>query len=85
MRMGWVRSQEPDAEGGERAQRRDPWLQRRGGGAALAAAAQDALLVTKATSGANLRAKNLLSQVSEAKATSGASIRIYAKNEFTGK
>ncbi|GAA4276247.1 hypothetical protein GCM10022259_09710 [Aquimarina mytili] len=38
-----------------------------------------------ATSGANLRAKDLLSLVSEAKATSGASIRIHAKNEFTGK
>ncbi len=38
-----------------------------------------------ATSGANIRAKDLLSLVSEAKATSGASIRIHAKNEFTGK
>ncbi len=38
-----------------------------------------------ATSGADLRAKDLLSLVSEAKATSGASIRIHAKNEFTGK
>ncbi len=39
----------------------------------------------KATSGSNLRADELLSLVSEAKATSGASIRVYAKNEFTGK
>ncbi|GAA4274924.1 head GIN domain-containing protein [Aquimarina gracilis] len=38
-----------------------------------------------ATSGANIRAKDLLSLVSEAKATSGASIRIHAKNEFKGK
>ncbi|WP_062060902.1 head GIN domain-containing protein [Aquimarina longa] len=38
-----------------------------------------------ATSGANLRAEDLLSLRSEAKATSGASIRIHAKNEFTGK
>ncbi|MEW7291409.1 head GIN domain-containing protein [Aquimarina sp. 2304DJ70-9] len=38
-----------------------------------------------ATSGANLRAEDLLSLVSEAKATSGASIRIHAKNQFTGK
>lgn len=38
-----------------------------------------------ATSGADIRAEELLSLVSEAKATSGASIRIYAKNEFTGK
>ncbi len=38
-----------------------------------------------ATSGANIRAKELLSLVSEAKATSGASIRIHAKNEFNGK
>ncbi len=38
-----------------------------------------------ATSGANIRAKDLLSLVSEAKATSGASIKIHAKNEFTGK
>ncbi len=39
----------------------------------------------KATSGANLRAKDLVSLVTEAKATSGASIKIYAQNEFTGK
>ncbi len=39
----------------------------------------------KATSGADIRAKDLLSMVSEAKATSGASIKIYAKKEFTGK
>ncbi len=38
-----------------------------------------------ASSGANIRAKDLLSLVSEAKASSGASIRIHAKNEFTGK
>ncbi|MBQ0735514.1 head GIN domain-containing protein [Aquimarina celericrescens] len=38
-----------------------------------------------ATSGADIRAKDLLSLVSEAKATSGASIKIHAKNEFTGK
>ncbi|MBP2833414.1 DUF2807 domain-containing protein [Aquimarina sp. U1-2] len=38
-----------------------------------------------ATSGADIRAKNLLSLVSEAKATSGASIKIHAKKEFTGK
>ncbi|WP_103070056.1 head GIN domain-containing protein [Aquimarina sediminis] len=38
-----------------------------------------------ATSGANIRAEDLLSLRSEAKATSGASIRIYAKDEFTGK
>ncbi|GGX31543.1 head GIN domain-containing protein [Aquimarina muelleri] len=37
-----------------------------------------------ATSGADIRAEELLSLVSEAKATSGASIRIYAKNEFAG-
>ncbi|WP_108870122.1 head GIN domain-containing protein [Aquimarina aquimarini] len=40
---------------------------------------------SSATSGANIRAEELLSLVSEAKATSGASIRIYAKNDFTGK
>ncbi len=38
-----------------------------------------------ATSGANISAKSLLSLVSVAKATSGASIRIHAKDEFTGK
>ncbi len=38
-----------------------------------------------ATSGADIRAEELQSLVSEAKATSGASIRIHAKNEFTGK
>ncbi|AXT60341.1 DUF2807 domain-containing protein [Aquimarina sp. AD10] len=38
-----------------------------------------------ATSGANMRAEDLLSLVTEAKATSGANIRIHAKNEFTGK
>lgn len=38
-----------------------------------------------ATSGADIRAEDLLSLISEAKATSGASIRIYAKDEFTGK
>ncbi len=38
-----------------------------------------------ATSGADIRAEDLLSLVSEAKATSGASIRIHAKDEFTGK
>ncbi len=38
-----------------------------------------------ATSGADIRAEELLSLVSEAKATSGASIRIHAKEEFTGK
>ncbi len=38
-----------------------------------------------ATSGADIQAEDLLSLVSEAKATSGASIRIHAKNEFTGK
>ncbi|MEW7278400.1 head GIN domain-containing protein [Aquimarina sp. 2201CG1-2-11] len=39
----------------------------------------------KAIHGANIRADNLLSILSEAKATSGANIRIYAKNEFKGK
>ncbi len=38
-----------------------------------------------ATSGADIRAEDLLSLISEAKATSGAHIRIHAKNEFTGK
>ncbi|PKV50341.1 putative autotransporter adhesin-like protein [Aquimarina sp. MAR_2010_214] len=38
-----------------------------------------------ATSGADIRAEDLLSLVSEARATSGASIKIHAKNEFTGK
>lgn len=38
-----------------------------------------------ATSGANISADELLSLISEAKATSGAHIRIHAKNEFTGK
>jgi hypothetical protein len=38
-----------------------------------------------ATSGADIRAEDLLSLISEAKATSGASIKIHAKNEFTGK
>jgi len=38
-----------------------------------------------ATSGANIRAKDLMSLVSEAKATSGAHIKIHAKKEFTGK
>lgn len=38
-----------------------------------------------ATSGADIRADDLLSLVSEAKATSGAHIKIHAKNEFTGK
>jgi len=38
-----------------------------------------------ASSGANIRANDLHSLVSEAKATSGAQIKIYAKNEFTGK
>ncbi|GAA3514119.1 hypothetical protein GCM10022393_30030 [Aquimarina addita] len=38
----------------------------------------------KATSGANTSADNLLSMVSKAKATSGASIKIHAKNKFTG-
>lgn len=39
----------------------------------------------KATSGANTKANDLLSVVSEAKATSGAYIRIHAKETFTGK
>ncbi|TSE10528.1 MULTISPECIES: head GIN domain-containing protein [Aquimarina] len=39
----------------------------------------------RATSGADIRAQDLLSLSTEAKATSGASIRIHAKNEFTGK
>jgi len=38
-----------------------------------------------ATSGANIRADDLLSLNSSAKATSGAMIKIHAKNEFTGK
>ncbi|GAA0728926.1 hypothetical protein GCM10009430_38530 [Aquimarina litoralis] len=38
-----------------------------------------------ATSGANIRANDLLSLVSDAKATSGAMIKIHAKDEFTGK
>ncbi|MBW1295974.1 head GIN domain-containing protein [Aquimarina litoralis] len=38
-----------------------------------------------ATSGANIRANDLLSLVSNAKATSGAMIKIHAKDEFTGK
>ena len=38
-----------------------------------------------ATSGADIRADELLSLVSEAKATSGAHIKIHAKDQFTGK
>lgn len=38
-----------------------------------------------ATSGADIRADELLSLVSEAKATSGAMIKIHAKDQFTGK
>ncbi|KAA1244257.1 head GIN domain-containing protein [Aquimarina sp. RZ0] len=38
-----------------------------------------------ATSGADIRANDLLSQVSKASATSGANIKIHAKEEFTGK
>ncbi|WP_299256893.1 head GIN domain-containing protein [uncultured Aquimarina sp.] len=38
-----------------------------------------------ATSGADIRADDLLSLVSSAKATSGAMIRIHAKDQFTGK
>jgi len=38
-----------------------------------------------ATSGANLRAEDLLSLVTEARATSGSSIKIHAKKEFSGK
>ncbi len=41
--------------------------------------------IASATSGADIRAEDLLSLVSRAKATSGASIRIHAKDEFTGK
>ncbi|MDY8137423.1 head GIN domain-containing protein [Aquimarina sp. 2201CG5-10] len=40
---------------------------------------------SSATSGSNIRADDLLSLVSEAKATSGAHIKIHAKDEFTGK
>ncbi len=38
-----------------------------------------------ATSGADLKSHDLVSLVTEAKATSGATIKIYAKKEFTGK
>ncbi|MCK8522862.1 DUF2807 domain-containing protein [Aquimarina sp. D1M17] len=38
-----------------------------------------------ASSGANIRAEDLLSLVTEAKASSGANIRIHAENEFTGR
>ena len=38
-----------------------------------------------ASSGADIRAEDLLSLVSEAKASSGSSIKIHAKDEFTGK
>ncbi|WP_298546456.1 head GIN domain-containing protein [uncultured Aquimarina sp.] len=38
-----------------------------------------------ATSGADIRADELLSLISEAKATSGAHIKIHAKDQFTGK
>lgn len=41
--------------------------------------------IAKATSGANLNADDLLSLVSEAKGTSGAVIKIHAKDEFNGK
>ncbi|WP_025740128.1 head GIN domain-containing protein [Aquimarina pacifica] len=39
----------------------------------------------KASSGADIRAKNLMSLSSQANASSGSSIRIHAKNEFSGK
>ena len=40
---------------------------------------------TTATSGANIRANELLSLVTEAKATSGAHIKVHARDQFTGK
>ncbi|WP_109300347.1 head GIN domain-containing protein [Aquimarina sp. AU474] len=41
--------------------------------------------IASASSGANIRAEDLLSLVTEAKASSGANVRVHAKNEFTGK
>ncbi len=41
--------------------------------------------IASASSGANLRAEDLLSLVTEAKASSGANVRVHAQNEFTGK
>ena len=54
-------------------------------GAAMKLTGQVNVHSADASSGSNLRADELLSLVTEAEGSSGASVKVHAKNEFTGK